>query len=80
MIRFLNRDLFPWLVRALKPGGLLMIATLNWRFAHENPDTPRQYLLNPDELRLAFPALHLELYQEEEDMSYLRARKPINPR
>jgi len=56
--RFLDRDLCPALVRALKPDGLLFYQT----FVHglQNPE----YLLAPNELLSLFSALHVLEYHE----------------
>lgn len=76
VIRFLNRDLFPAIVTALKPGGLLIYATLNWRYAEFSPETSTTYLLSPGELEEAFGALEIKEVCERGDMSFLAARKP----
>jgi SAM-dependent methyltransferase len=79
VLRFLNRDLFPWLIAALRPGGLLVVATLNWRWSDTSPDTDPEYLLKPGELLRAFPGLQVIDHLEEADMSYLAAFKPPTP-
>jgi SAM-dependent methyltransferase len=66
VFRFLNRELFPALVRALKPGGTVIystytIAQLN--FAKGPRDA--RFLLQPDELRQAFAALRILHYEEK---------------
>jgi len=75
--RFLNRDLFPAIISALKPGGLLLYATLNWRYAEFSPETPSVYLLSPGELEQAFATLEIMEACERGDMSFLMARKPL---
>jgi tellurite methyltransferase len=62
---YLQRDLFPVLVDALKPGGLLIYrtyTTLQQRFG-SGPTNPA-HLLDPGELRAAFPPLSLLFYRE----------------
>ncbi len=75
VIRFLNRDLFPPILNTLKPGGLLIYVTLNWRWLDHHPDTDPVYLLQPDELKQAFKELQLISYSEVGDLSRLIARK-----
>jgi tellurite methyltransferase len=62
---FLRRELFPALADALKPGGLLIYKTYTTA-QHEFGSGPgdRRYLLEPDELRGAIPALHVLHYRE----------------
>lgn len=79
VIRYLNRALFPALIDALKPGGLLIYATLNWLRAETHPDAPREYLLNPGELSTAFAALEILHDEQIGDHSELVARKPFAP-
>lgn len=62
---YLQRELFPVLVDALKPGGLLVyhtFTTLQLRFG-SGPTNPA-HLLAPGELRAAFPSLSPLLYRE----------------
>lgn len=62
--RYLHRDLFPWLERALAPGGALVYETFRVgqeKFGH--PRRPR-YLLQPGELARAFPSLVVDEYEE----------------
>lgn len=75
VIRFLNRAIFPTIASALKPGGQLLYATLNWRYAETSPDTPTVYLLSPGELECAFSSLNIIDAHECDDMSYLIAQK-----
>jgi tellurite methyltransferase len=77
VVRFLSRDLFPTIISALKPGGLLLYATLNWRYGELSPETPQVYLLSPGELEQAFAALEIIEACERGDMSFLIARKPL---
>lgn len=77
VIRFLSRDLFPAIASALKPGGLLLCATLNWRYTKASPETPAVYLLSPGELGQAFADLEIVETCECGDMSFLAARRPL---
>jgi tellurite methyltransferase len=77
VVRFLSRALFPAIISALKPGGLLLYATLNWRYAEFSPETPAGYLLSPGELEQAFATLEIMETCERGDMSFLIARKSL---
>jgi SAM-dependent methyltransferase len=63
VVNYLHRPLFPALVRALNPGGILIYETFargNERFGRpRNPD----HLLEPGELLTAFAALHVIAYE-----------------
>lgn len=66
VFRYLNRALFPALIRALKPGGTLIYTT--YTTAQKNFEKgPRdeRFLLQPGELRHAFAALELLHYEEK---------------
>ncbi len=62
---YLQRELFPSLISALKPGGLLIYQTFTaeQRRFRGGPANP-EYLLRPQELRQAFQALHILDYHE----------------
>lgn len=62
---FLRRELFPAIVRALKPGGFLLYRTytIDRMKAPGGPSDPR-YLLQPHELPQAFRQLHVVHYHE----------------
>jgi tellurite methyltransferase len=71
-IHYLQRSLFGEIARALAPGGMLLFETftraqLEFQGGPNNPE----YLLEPGELRTAFPSLQLLFYRE------LRAGKGI---
>jgi len=71
-VNYLQRSLFPQIERALVPGGVLLfetytVAQLEFAGGPRNP----KYLLEPGELRTAFPALRGLFYRE------LRAGKGI---
>src|SRR5262245_16119804 len=62
---FLRRELFPALVAALKPGGLLIYKTYTTaRRDCGNGPCDRRYLLEPNELREAFLSLQVLHYHE----------------
>ena len=67
-VRFLDRDLFPRLARALRSGGIVVYETFTTaqrRHAH-GPRSP-EHLLNPGELSDAFPSLATLFYEEVEN-------------
>ena len=81
VIRYLHRPLFPWIERALAPGGALVYET--FRTGQEVFGHPRKarHLLEPGELLRAFPSLHVELHEESPEyespvMARVLASKP----
>lgn len=62
---FLDRQLFPALIRALRPGGYLIYRTytVEQRKFGRGPSDPR-FLLEPEELRQAFESLQILHYAE----------------
>ena len=64
--RFLHRPLFPWMERALAPGGWLVYET--FRAGQERLGKPirAHFLLARDELARAFPTLETVHYEELE--------------
>lgn len=76
---FLQRELFPALVAALKPGGFLIYKTYTTeqQKLRGGPSHPL-FLLEPNELLRAFPSLRVLHYHEtiqEKGMAELVARK-----
>lgn len=76
---FLKRHLFPSIIKALKPGGLLMFET--YTVHHQTLNKGRKmnpfFLLEPEELKHAFPMLEVLIYQEQDETARLLARKPL---
>ena len=79
--RFLHRPLFPWMERALSPGGWLVYET--YRAGQERFGKPirTHFLLARDELARAFPTLETIHYEERDPeagpfTARLLARKP----
>ena len=64
-LQYLQRSLFPQMARALRPGGVLLFETFT-RAQLNYPGGPRnpEYLLEPGELRTAFPELRVVFYRE----------------
>jgi tellurite methyltransferase len=62
---YLQRSLFPQIEQALRPGGMLVFETYT-RAQLEFASGPRNpaHLLDPGELRTAFPSLHMLFYRE----------------
>lgn len=84
VIRYLHRPLFPWIERALAPGGALVYET--FRRGQEQFGHPRRdrHLLEPNELCNAFPGLRIEMHEEDAPgtppvMARLLARRPDLP-
>jgi tellurite methyltransferase len=81
-LQYLQRSLFPQIVRALRPGGVLLfetftLAQLEFAGGPRNPE----HLLEAGELREAFPELHVIFYRElsaGQGIASLVARKPRN--
>ncbi len=61
---YLQRDLWPQYIRALKPGGVLIFETLTQEMMTLRPDIEPVYLLAPGELRKAFAELEIIVYRE----------------
>jgi tellurite methyltransferase len=64
-LQYLQRSLFSQMAHALQAGGMLLFETytraqLNYSGGPRNPE----YLLEPGELRTAFPELHVLFYRE----------------
>jgi tellurite methyltransferase len=66
---YLQRDLWPSFMRALRPNGWLIFETLTIDFRSVQPGIDPKYLLAPEELRRAFPSLEVIDYQEGWSMS-----------
>ena len=64
-LQYLQRSLSPQMARALRPGGMLLFETFT-RAQLSYSDGPHNpaYLLEPGELRMAFPELHVLFYRE----------------
>jgi len=84
---YLQRDLWPQYIRALRPGGCLILETLTQEMHSRLPDTDPRYLLAAGELKRAFENLEIVAYREgwsEGDSGHIRAtasllaRKPLS--
>lgn len=81
VVRYLHRELFPWIEHSLLPGGVLVYET--FRRGQERFGHPRRarHLLEPGELKAAFPGLVVEEHEESDPsvppvMTRLLARRP----
>lgn len=61
---YLQRDLWPAIQAALRPGGVLVYETLTLDMQESHPEINPQYLLQPRELQAAFPGLEALVYHE----------------
>ncbi len=61
---YLQRDLFPKIAAALKPGGMALIETYTMDHLQYRPGFNKAYLLEPNELLSLLPGLRVVRYQE----------------
>lgn len=61
---YLQRNLWPGYIQALRPNGWLIIETLTDDFRSIQPEIDPKYLLATDELHHAFPTMEIIDYQE----------------
>jgi SAM-dependent methyltransferase len=61
---FLERTLFPHIIRALRPGGMLFFETYTVEHTRFRPQCNPDYLLQPNELLTAFLDLLVVFYHE----------------
>lgn len=84
VFNYLHRSLFPALVRALAPGGVLLCETFLREQARVGRPSRPEHLLEPGELRKLVAPLEVLRHREgETDGRYLAAvaaRKPLAPR
>jgi len=64
---YLQRDLFPQMIKALKPGGIVVVETYTLGHLKYRSRFPRQYLLEPNELLHHFTDLTVLRYQMRDD-------------
>jgi 2-polyprenyl-3-methyl-5-hydroxy-6-metoxy-1,4-benzoquinol methylase len=60
---YLQRDLFPQIISALKPGGMAVVETYTIDHKKYEPGFRQEYLLNPNELLTLFKGLTVIRYQ-----------------
>jgi tellurite methyltransferase len=61
---YLQRDLFPQIVSALRPGGMVVYETFTAEQARYRQSMNPVYLLRPNELLEAFRALRIRVYRD----------------
>ncbi len=61
---YLQRDLFPKIAAALKPGGIAVIETYTTDHSQYRPRFNKAWLLKPNELLTMLPGLRVLQYQE----------------
>ena len=66
LMYYMQRDLWPQLKEALKPGGMAVIETYNLDHLKHQKFNPK-WLLQPNELVTAFPGMKIIRYQAYED-------------
>ena len=81
VVRYLHRELFPWIERSLAPGGVLAYETFRRGQERFGPPRKPRHLLEPGELPRAFPGLVIEEHEESDDshppvMTRFLARRP----
>ena len=77
---YLQRDLFPKIVKALKTGGMVLVETYTVDYLKYHSRFPRQYLLESNELLQQFQDLEIIRYQLKDDgkaaYASILAKKP----
>lgn len=80
---YLQRDLFPQMIAALKPGGMIIVETYTIDHRKYRPRFPKPYLLRPNELLHLLDDLLVIRYQLVDDgtaaYASILAQKPISP-
>jgi tellurite methyltransferase len=80
-VQYLQRSLFTQMSRALSPGGLLLFETFTRaQLEYSNGARNPAHLLEPGELRTAFPELHVLFYRElnaGQGIASLVGQKPL---
>jgi tellurite methyltransferase len=79
-LNYLQRSLFPQMARAVRPGGLILMETFTQaQLKYAGGPRNSAFLLEPGELRCAFPELHVLFYRElnaAQGIASLVAQKP----
>lgn len=76
VVRYLNRALFPQLIKALAPGATLFYKTFNTNHLKQKPGFNPDFVLQLGELESAFADLLISRIDESGTSSYIIAHKP----
>ncbi len=76
VVRYLNRTLYPLLIDALAPGGILFYKTFNERYLSIRPTFRAEYVLAEGELEHAFGTLERLSSGKSDTMSYILSQRP----
>ncbi|MBI5170252.1 MAG: methyltransferase domain-containing protein [Candidatus Eisenbacteria bacterium] len=81
VFRYLHRSLWPWIAASVAPGGAIVHETFLAAQARHGRPKQARFLLQPGELREAFPGFVVERYEETSPerspvMARLLARRP----
>jgi tellurite methyltransferase len=76
VFRFLDRSLFPMMMRAARPRGLLICQTRTVGWLEREPDASREYLLQRGELLRLVDGWTIAAYQESAMHAAIVARRP----
>ena len=76
VFRFLDRNLFRAIKKALRFGGGLLYSTRNTGVLEREPDSNPAYLLQPGELRTIFGDWEIIFYEDGEVDSSIVTRRP----
>lgn len=76
MFRYLRRDLFPKIARALRPGGRIVYETFHVGYLEAVPNFNRAFLLERGELPRYFAGWQVLHYEETAHAAQLVALKP----
>ncbi len=61
---YLQRNVFPTIIDALKPGGMALLETYTMDHLQYRPRLNKAFLLEPNELLSMLPGLRVVRYQE----------------
>jgi tellurite methyltransferase len=76
VFRFLDRSLFPMILRAARPGGLLVYQTRTVGWLEREPDASEEYLLQRGELLRLVDGWTVAAYLESAMHAAIVARRP----
>jgi SAM-dependent methyltransferase len=74
---YLQRNLWPVITDALRPGGILFYESLTLEMLAIHPEIEMRFLLQPGELAQAFPRLKTLIYREGWQKGYSRHPRAV---